>query len=289
VKLEIALDCRNEHGEGVLWNALDSRLWWTDIHGKALWSLDPVSGNSRSYPAPDRICCFAPRRDGTVLAAFADGFAIFDPQTGRREDIAPFEPDLPQTRLNDGRTDRQGRFIAGGMDEKNLEPVSSVWRVDANLTVTRLFGGVACANSTCFSPSGDAMYFADSPTREILAFDYDTAEGMPGAKRTLATVPPGKGVPDGSCVDAEGFIWNAVWDGYRVERIAPNGRLDRTVEVPVAKPTCTAFGGPELDILFITTSRLDTDAGRLEREPQSGSLFALRPGVMGLIDPPFAG
>ena len=96
-------------------------------------------------------------------------------------------------------------------------------------------------------------------------------------------------MPDGSCVDAEGFIWNAVWEGYRVVRFAPDGRLDRTIEVPVAKPTCTAFGGPDLDILFITTSRLDSSAELLEREPHSGSLFAVRPGVKGLIDPPFAG
>ncbi len=288
MKAEIALDCRNAHGEGVLWNALDARLWWTDIAGKALWTFDPVSGKAESHPAPDRICCFAPRKDGTVLAAFADGFAFFDPGTGRRDDIARFEPELPQTRLNDGRTDRQGRFVAGGMDEKDLKPLSSVWRLDADLTLTRLFGEVACANSTCFSPDGHTMYFADSPAREIVAFDYDPATGDVGARRRVAALA-GDGVPDGSCVDAQGFIWNAVWEGYRVERYAPDGRLDRVIEVPVAKPTCTAFGGPDLDILFITTSRLDSSAELLEREPQSGSLFACRPGVKGLTDPPFAG
>jgi L-arabinonolactonase len=289
VKAEIVVDCRNQHGEGVLWNALDSRLWWTDIHGQALWTFDPVSNQSASYPAPDRICCFAPRRDGAVLAAFADGFAIFDPRTGRREDIAPFEPDLPQTRLNDGRTDRQGRFIAGGMDERDMAPVSSVWRVDADLKLTRLFGGVACANSTCFSPDGRTMYFADSPQGAIVAFAYDPDTGAIGAKRTVATIPAGSGVPDGSCVDAEGFIWNAVWDGYRVDRYAPDGRLDRTIAVPVAKPTCVAFGGADLATLFITTSRLDCPAELLAREPHAGSLFAVRPGVKGMIDSPFAG
>jgi L-arabinonolactonase len=289
LKAEIVVDCRNQHGEGVLWNALDSRLWWTDIHGKTLWTFDPVSNASASYPAPDRICCFAPRRDGTVLAAFADGFAIFDPRSGRRDDIASFEPDLPQTRLNDGRTDRQGRFIAGGMDERNSASVSSVWRVDADLKLTRLFGGVACANSTCFSPDGRTMYFADSPQRAIVAFAYDPDTGAVGAKRTVATIPAGRGVPDGSCVDSEGFIWNAVWDGYRVDRYAPDGRLDRTIEVPVAKPTCVAFGGADLATLFITTSRLDCSADLLAREPHAGSLFAIRPGVKGMIDPPFAG
>lgn len=289
MKADLVLDCRNEHGEGVLWNALDRRLWWTDVHGKKLWSYDPTIRTSQSYPAPGRICCFAPRRDGTVVAAFADGFAFFDPKSGRRDDIATFEPDLPQTRLNDGRTDRQGNFIAGGMDERDSRPVSSVWLLDGDLKLTKLFGSVRCANSTCFSPDGRTMYFADSPDCEIVAFAYTPGSGVVSGKRTVAKLPKERGVPDGSCVDAEGFIWNAVWEGYRIERFAPDGRLDRTIEVSVAKPTCVAFGGPELDTLFITTSRLASSSEILEREPHSGGLFGVRPGVKGLIDAPFAG
>jgi L-arabinonolactonase len=289
VRAELFLDCGNEHGEGVLWNALDGRVWWTDIEGKALWAYDPVTGRSERFSTPDRLCCFAPRDDGTLVAAFADGFAFFDPRSGHREEIAPFEPDLPQTRLNDGRTDRQGRFIAGGMDEKELQPLSSVWRLDADLRLSKLFSSVRCANSTCFSPDGRTMYFADSPEGEIVAFDYDPEAGSIGTKRRLASLPANRGVPDGSCVDADGFIWNAVWEGYRVDRFAPDGRLDRSVDVPVKKPTCVAFGGPDLDTLFITTSRLGSAPELLEREPQSGGLYAVRPGVKGLVDPPFAG
>ena len=289
MKAELVLDCRNEHGEGVLWNALDGRLWWTDIHGKALWAYEPTAERAESFIAPDRICCFAPRRDGSLVAAFADGFAFFEPRTGRRNNIAPFEPDLPQTRLNDGRTDRQGRFVAGGMDERELKPLSSVWRLDADVRLTKLFNSVRCANSTCFSPDGRTMYFADSPQCEIVAFDYDPDTGAIGARRTLASLPKDRGVPDGSCVDAEGFVWNAVWEGYRIDRFSPDGRLDRSIEVPVMKPTCVAFGGSDLDILFITTSRLGSSPELLEREPTSGGLYAVRPGAKGLIDPPFAG
>jgi L-arabinonolactonase len=133
------------------------------------------------------------------------------------------------------------------------------------------------------------MYFADSPDREIVAFDYAADNGALGRKRRVAKFPRGKGVPDGSCVDDEGYIWNAVWEGYRVDRFAPDGRLDRSIEVPVAKPTCVAFGTAALDVLFITTSRLDSDAGLLSREPGSGGLYAVTPGVKGLEDAPFAG
>ena len=289
MKAELVLDCRNEHGEGILWNAADQRIWWTDIHGKALWSYDPATGETERRPTPAPVGCFAPRHDGTLVAAFVDGFALYDPNTGRRDDIAPFEPDLPQTRLNDGRTDRQGRFIAGGMDEKDLSPISSVWRLDPDLTLTQLFTGVRCANSTCFSPDGRTMYFADSPGGEIVAFDYDTDTGRLGPKRSVASIEAGRGVPDGSCVDAEGYLWNAVWEGYRVERFAPDGRIDMTIEVPVEKPTCVAFGGPDLATLYITTSRLGSTAERLAREPESGGLYAVTPGVRGLVDAAFAG
>ena len=129
---ELILDCRNTHGEGVLWDAHSHRVWWTDIHGKKLWSLDPTSGASASFEVPARICCFAPRARGGLLVAFAEGFAFYDLSSRTREDLALFEPELPCTRLNDGRTDRAGRFVAGGMDEANGQPVSSVWRVDGD-------------------------------------------------------------------------------------------------------------------------------------------------------------
>ncbi len=289
MRAELVFDCRNHHGEGILWNPFDGRVWWTDIHGKTLWAYDPATESAESQAVPGSIGCFAPRQDGAFVAAFVDAFALYDPRTGRRDDIAAFEPDLPQTRLNDGRTDRQGRFIAGGMDEKDLNPISSVWRLDPDLQLTRLFGSVRCANSICFSPDGRTMYFADSPEGEIVAFDYDPDTGDPGRKRSLARIEPGRGVPDGSCVDAEGVIWNAVWEGYRVERFAPDGRLDMTIDVPVEKPTCTAFGGADLDTLYITTSRLGSSPERLASEPESGGLYAVKPGVKGLPDAPFAG
>jgi L-arabinonolactonase len=285
---ELLLDCRNTHGEGVLWDGRSRRVWWTDIHGKKIWSFDPETAAAASYDVPARVCCFAPRARGGLLVAFAEGFALYDVESGARQDLARFEPDLPGTRLNDGRTDRAGRFVAGGMDEAGGKPISSVWRLDPDLSATRLFGEVACANGTCFSPDGRTMYFADSPRGTIEAIAYDPATGAVGARRLVGRVE-GPGIPDGACTDAEGFVWVAIWEGYRVERWSPAGRLDRTVEVPVRKPTCCAFGGKDLDVLFVTTSRLQSGDEEVAREPTSGSLFALRPGVHGLPDTPFAG
>lgn len=290
MRSELLLDGRNEHGEGPVWSVEQGLLAWTDIYGKTVWTLDPVIHKSQRFSVPGRVCCFAFRRGhgfDEVLAAFDDGLAFLDLESGSAGPRMRPDGLGDGQRLNDGRTDRQGRLIVGGMDEDNLAPVSAVWRVDADLSITQLFDSVACANGTCFSPDGKTMYFADSPARRIEAFDYDIASGTPTGRRVIATLIA-NGVPDGSCIDAEGFIWNAVWEGYRVERWSPDGRLDRTIEVPVKKPTCCTFGGADLDTLFITTSRLGESETDLAREPTAGGLFAVKPGVRGVADTPFA-
>ena len=286
---ERVVDCRNQHGEGVLWSPADGRVWWTDIEGRMLWSYDPVSGESQSLQMRDRVCCFAPRAKGGLIVAFADRVVLFDLETGAEELIHRFEADNPETRLNDGRTDRSGRFVLGGMNERSGAANSSVISIDSNLSIRTLITGVSCANSTCFSPDGQIMYFADTPDREILAFDYDVATGDVSNRRVHASFSDEPGLPDGSCVDAEGGVWNAEWEGRRVVRVAPNGKIDKVVEVPVWKPTCCAFGGPDLDTLFITTSRLMSSGDVLEKEPDSGGLFAVKPGVRGVEDTPFNG
>ncbi len=286
--IELVVDCRNQLGEGIVWNAEQGLIWWTDIEGQTIWSYDPVAGEAEQFDTPGRISCFAPCRSGGLVAAFADGFAYYDVASGMRSDIVAFEPDKPNTRFNDGRTDRQGRLVAGGLDEETSAPISSVVRLDPDGTVTTLIEGVSCANGTCFSPDGRTMYFADSPTGEMVAYDYDPESDRLGARRVIATFEAQPGTPDGSCVDAEGYIWNAQWKGHRVVRFAPSGVIDRVVEVPVANPTCCAFGGLELDTLFITSAREDMSPEQLEAEPTAGSLFTLKPGVTGLTDTSFA-
>ena len=191
--------------------------------------------------------------------------------------------------MNDGRTDRQGRLVVGGMNEVSGKPDSSVISIDGNLKVQTLIDQISCANSICFSPGGNTMFFADTPNREILAFDYEKDRGTLTNKRLHASFKQEPGLPDGSCVDAEGGVWNAEWEGHRVVRVAPNGTIDRVIDVPVWKPTCCAFGGPNLDTLFITSSRLMSDEATLKKEPSAGGLFAVKPGIRGVVDTPFKG
>jgi len=287
--VELAVECRNILGEGVTWDHDAQRLYWLDIESSELWTFDPATRRTSTHKAAERIACFALRRRGGLLAGFASGFAFYDPETGRRQDIAKFEPNLANTRLNDGKTDRQGRFIAGGFDEVEGKPISSVVRLDPDGRMTTLFGGVSCANGTCFSPDGKTMYFADTPAATMWSFDYDVAHGTVGERRVVASFKDQPGSPDGSCVDAEGFIWNAQWNGRRVIRFAPDGRVDRVIEMPVLNPTCVTFGQAELDTLYITTARYRMTAGQLAADPESGALFAFKPGVKGWPDAKFAG
>lgn len=289
MRADLVLDCKNAHGEGVFWNPTDNCVWWTDIEGRMLWSHDPVTEKSRSFPVPDRVCCFAPREDGGWVVAFADRVSLLDLESGTESKICDFEPENPETRANDGRTDRQGRLVVGGMNEGSGKADATVIRVDADLNVETLIEGVSCANSTCFSPDGQTMYFADTPDREIVAYDYGEVDDPVSNRRVVASFADEPGLPDGSCIDEAGGIWNAEWEGHRVVRIAPGGRIDRVIEVPVWKPTCCAFGGAELDTLFITSSRLMSGEDALAKEPQSGGLFAVKPGMRGVLDTPFRG
>ncbi|MDB4092208.1 SMP-30/gluconolactonase/LRE family protein [bacterium] len=289
MRAELIVNCRNDHGEGIFWNPSDGLVWWTDIQGCVLWSFDPETSKSASFPMAERVCCFAPRAQGGLIVAYADRVVLFDLVTRDETIVTWFEPDNSETRLNDGRTDRQGRLVVGGMNEVSGKHDSSVICIDTDLEVRTIIDQVSCTNSTCFSPDGATMFFADTPDRKIVAYDYDIDSGSVSNRRLHASFMNEPGLPDGSCVDAEGGVWNAEWEGHRVVRVAPNGTIDQVIDVPVWKPTCCAFGGPNLDTLFITTSRLMSDEEALIKEPSSGGLFAVKPGIRGVIDTPFKG
>src|SRR5690606_19599409 len=171
------------------------------------------------------------------------------PASGRRDLLAAVQPDTVSTRMNDGRCDPAGRLIAGGIDEDGVKPIAEVLSFDGTAAKT-LISGVGCSNSIAFSGDGRRMYFADSPTRQILAYAYDPATGVLGERRVFAVLSPDEGVPDGSCVDAEDGLWNARYGGACVQRYLPDGTPDLRVDLPVSNVTCACFGGANLDKLF---------------------------------------
>ena len=281
-----ALDAAAELGEGAVWCDRDHVLWWVDINAPALHRFDPATSQDQSWPMPEPIGCLALGPDRRVVVALASGLAWFDPDSGGLDRFLPIEADQPDTRLNDGRCDRQGRFWVGSMERGTREKRGVLYRCDAAEAVPVLTG-VQVPNCTAFSPDGRTMYFADTPTRAIRAFDLDPATGALTNERVFASLPPFRGLPDGATVDAAGGLWVAHWDGWRVSRFLPDGTPDRSIRLPVPRPTCCAFGGDDLGTLFITSARTGLDAEILAGAPLSGGLFSLRPGVAGLPEPRF--
>lgn len=289
INAELAHQCENQLGEGIIWSPAENAILWTDILGKQFWRFDPASQIASSHDLTERLCCFAALGDGQLIAGFASGLARFDVKSGQRDPIAALESDQPTTRLNDGKLDRQGRLVFGTMDEgvDGPKPLGHVWSYDGLSPPHILFGDVKISNSICFSPDGRLMYFADTPSRRIDVFDYDPETGIPSNRRVFAELKADAGYPDGSTIDAEGYLWNAEWDGGRVVRYDPQGRIDRIINLPVPNVTCCAFGGPTLCDLYITTARIGLTPEALKSAPLSGSLFIVENAGQGLADTPF--
>jgi L-arabinonolactonase len=280
---QLLVDSQCVLGEGATWCARSGRFYWVDIEGRGLWHYDSRDQSSKVIDMPERLATFALCADTNVLLlGLASRLAFFNLSTGAIDTIMPVEPNLP-TRLNDGRCDRQGRFVFGTKhDVEAAEPIGGFYRLNADLTLERLpLGDCAISNSIGFSPDGATMYYCDSPTRQIRACDYATFTN----DRVFVELSDADGVPDGSTVDAEGGLWNAQWGGRRVVRYAPDGRETARIAVPTEQPSCVAFGGANLDTLYITTARI----GMNESDPHAGGVFTAQPGMRGIAENGFTG
>nr|WP_198981876.1 SMP-30/gluconolactonase/LRE family protein [Herbaspirillum sp. ASV7] len=287
---QLLVDGQHELGEGVLWCERTQSVFWTDIHAARLWNYHPQSGATRSWGMPERLCCYAFTADPEqLLIGLASRLAFFHLSTGTITPICRVEDDLPTTRLNDGRCDRQGRFVFGTLNEDaGREPIASFYRLNTDLVLERLpLPGIAISNSICFSPDGRLMYHCDTLTKKIMVCDY-AASGAVSGQRVFADLAQQPGSPDGSTVDADGYVWNAQWGGARVVRFAPDGSVDRIIDIPATQPSCVAFGGAALDTLYVTTAHEGMDAQQRARDPSAGALFSVTlEGVRGLPEARF--
>lgn len=290
--LRCALDCRAFLGEGPTWDPQAQVLWWCDIYGPSLERWSPSTGARRTWKLPEPIGSFALCETGDrAVLALASGFHFINLESGTLTPIVDPQPGRPDTRFNDGRCDRQGRFIAGTMSiARERVPAGVLFRLDPDLGTRRLLGDVKVSNGLAFSPDGRTMYWSDSPAQTVWAFDYDVETGTPGARRVLRQFGPGDGFPDGAAVDAEGCYWVAMFAGGRVLRLDPHsGATLREIPIPVRRPTMPAFGGADLRTLFVTSAREHAPDEELLRHPQSGSIFAIEVDVPGLVEPRFRG
>jgi L-arabinonolactonase len=284
----IAHAAGNILGEGVQWDDRGQAVWWTDISGRTLWRLHPASGKASHWDMPERVASFALCDDPDILLlALASRLAFWRIGSGELMPLMDVEPGKP-TRANDGACDRQGRFVFGTLHEPDSGPKQAVggfYRLDRHLELEHLpLPGVIISNSIAFSPSGDLMYYCDSPDKRIMCVDYGDTLGEPRVFVDLRNEP---GEPDGSTVDADGGLWNARWGAGRVFRYAPDGALSGEFDLPAQQPTRPAFGGPMLDRLYVTSASSGLDAAA--RGEGDGALHTFETGFTGLAEPRFAG
>ena len=277
------IEVGNTLGEGVLWNVETQSLWWTDIEERCLYRYDWNSRSPTRFVTPERLCSFGfIQGSSRLIAAFESGFALYDPHSDTTTWLARPEFDRPGMRLNDGRVDRQGRFWAGGMAETDAcAGKAKLYCVDETGRAHIHESGISIANSICWSPDSMSFYFADSQLRTIWRYAFNAASGQISDRCIFAETPSGTS-PDGSAVDAEGFLWNAQWGAGQVVRYAPDGRIERVLEVPASQPSCLAFGGPNLDLLFVTSARAGLSRDALNRQTDAGNVFVYNTAIAGL-------
>jgi len=288
---ELILDARNATGESPVWSTTEQALYWVDIPAKRLHRWSPADGKEQSWQASQMLACIAQTGNGNWIAAMENGLFAIPPHADGSLDsrlLASVTHALPGMRFNDGRCDRQGRFWAGSMlmDMAAGAPVGAMYRYSAGQTepLTAQLQGFIVPNGLAFSPDGNTLYLSDShpDVQKIWAFDYDTDSGTPHNRRLFVDMTQHPGRPDGAAVDADGCYWICGNDAGLIHRFTPEGKLDRSLAVPVKKPAMCAFGGADLDTLFVTSIR---PAGDLTDQPLAGGVFALRPGVKGLPEP----
>jgi sugar lactone lactonase YvrE len=274
----------SELGESPVWDAARGELHWVDID-RGLVHRRGAGRPDVTLDVGQPVGCAVPRAKGGLALALRDGFAVLPPgEDGPARLVAPVEAERPSTRMNDGACDARGRFFAGTMSLAGDTRSGALYRLDPDLSVTRVLPGVSVSNGIGWSPDGALLYHVDSPRGRVDVYDFDSARGTLAGRRAVIPVAPDRGVPDGLTVDAEGGVWVALFGGAAVHRYAPEGTLEEVLELPVSSVTSCTFGDADLATLYVTTATRGA-----AHEPLAGALFACRPGVAGLAATPFAG
>ena len=284
--MECIADVHAVLGEGPVWVARDQALYWVDIPEKRVFRWSERDG-LRTYDVPVHICSLVPSGDAGFVGGGYDGFLKIGPDMAV-EIIGDPDVQLESNRFNDGKVDREGRFWAGTMDRNERQDSGSLYRLEPDLSWTAFDSGYRATNGPAFSLDGRTMFHTDSARQTVYAFDLDR-DGNASNRRVYLRFGEGDGYPDGMTVDAEDCLWIAFWDGWCVRRFSSAGERLAELPVPVQRPTSCAFGGPDLDRLFITSASRDLTPEQLAMQPYAGGLFMTLPGVTGVEERPFGG
>lgn len=277
-------------GECPRWHPTERRLYWVDIYEPSLNCFDPATGENRRWLMPERIGCFAFRKGGGLVAGMQSGIAYITLGESVTVDrVFDFQPGNPDTRFNDGRCDPAGRFWAGTLEESLTQRVGTLYRFDADKRCHKMVENLICPNGLAFSPDGRTLYHSDSRQDYVFAWDLDKQSGDISNQRIFIAMDGREGRPDGAAIDSEGYYWICHVGAWHVARYAPSGQIDRVIGLPVQRPTMCAFGGKNLDVLYVTSATYPLSETALAKQPLAGSLFAIDVGVRGVPEPFFGG
>lgn len=271
----VALKANAKLGEGSIWSIENQKLYWVDIEGKRLNIFDPVAGENKAYDVGRRVGTVVPVTEAVVLVALEDGMATVNINNGAVDYILNTEVHKEHNRrFNDGKCDPHGRFWVGTLSMDGVQNVSSLYSIDKDLNLSEKISGVSISNGIVWSADASTMYYIDTPTGEIVQYDFDPASGNISNRKLILKIEEQDGYPDGMTIDSEGLLWVALWDGFAVINVDPkDGSILKKVNIPAPKVTSCAFGGPKLDKLYITTASVEMSEAELLEYPLSGSLF----------------
>jgi sugar lactone lactonase YvrE len=289
---ELTVDARAMIGEGPVWDPIGRRLFWVDIPNGIIYRLDPGTGASERTLTGQPVGSVGVRRDGGLIAALRDGFGVFSARSQSVDELIEVEKALANNRMNDGKCDCRGRFWAGTMATDHTPQAGTLYRLEragTGYAVAAALTGITVANGIDWSPDNRLMYYIDSPTQRVDVFDFDAERGTLSHRRSLVEIAASDGLPDGMTVDAEGYLWVALFRAGKVRRYSPAGMADMEISLPVTLVTSCAFGGPDLADLYITTARHRLTAAEAAEQTTAGGLFVCRPGPVGRPSFVFAG
>jgi len=289
-EVEHILTVQDEMGECPIWDPDEQALYWVDIEGNRVHRYEPTTGNHETRQPGFPMTAFGLRAAGGWVTAAKNGLAFWNWHNQEYQFITDPVAEEAGIRFNDGVVDHQGRFWTGTIYEDDLDaPLSSLFRLDPDGSVHKLDTGFATSNGIGISPDSRTLYVVDMFHRNILAYDHDPATGALENRRIFAAVPEEAGYPDGITIDSEGFVWNAHWGGWKVTRYDPAGKIEREIQLPVQNVTRCAFGGEQLDILYINSAWYDLSKADRHNQPLAGDLFCIQVDVKGLVEPKFIG
>ena len=282
-KAQVAYEIKAALGEGALWNHTTKEFYWVDIEGKTFNIFNPSSGTNKVYPTPSRAGTVVPYTANEVILAMEDGIHSMDLKTGETKMLTDMSADLEGSRLNDGKCDPSGRLWVGSMHFNQTKGAAKLFMVDQKLEYIAKKDSVTISNGIVWSKDRKTMYYIDTPTAEIKAYDYDDTSGAISNERVVVKVQSEMGFPDGMTIDEEDKLWVGMWSGNAVLRFDPEtGKVIGEIEVPAKNVTACAFGGENLDVMYITTASLGMSAEEEEQLPKAGSIFKVALDVKGV-------